>query len=256
MRCFLYIIVAFLSCSNFAQAQFDIPNRPSDEQQAFVYDYADLLPKAQKEALNLKLKRYADTTSTQIVFAIISSANGEELDGLGAKWGQKWGIGQKGKDNGILLILAVNDRKVDINTGYGIESILSDSDAERIVNRVLVPNFRNKNYYAGLDQGADAIFQGFQGEFKGSAAASDRIPWSFLLIMGVFLLIVILNVRNKNNGGGTTGSRNPGGSLLDIIVLSSLGRGGFGGGGSSSGGGFGGGFGGGGFGGGGAGGSW
>jgi uncharacterized protein len=75
------------------------------------------------------------------------------------------------------------------------------------------------------------------------------------LIMGVFLLIVILNVRNKNKGGGT-GSRNPGGSLLDIIVLSSLGRGGFGGGGSSSGGGFGGGFGGGGFGGGGAGGSW
>ena len=90
MKYFLYITLAFLSCSNFAQAQFDIPNRPSDGQQAFVYDYVDLLPKTQKEALNLKLKRYADTTSTQIVFAIISSANGEELDGLGAKWGQKW----------------------------------------------------------------------------------------------------------------------------------------------------------------------
>jgi uncharacterized protein len=255
MKYFLYIILAILSCSNVAQAQFDIPNRPSDGQQVFVYDYVDLLPKAQKEALNLKLKRYADTTSTQIVFAIISSANGEELDGLGAKWGQKWGIGQKDADNGILLILAVNDRKVDINTGYGIESILSDSDAERIVNRVLVPNFRSKNYYAGLDQGADAIFQGLQGEFKGSAATSDRIPWSFLLVMGVFLLLIILNVRNKNKGGGSSGGRGSNSSLLDIIVLSSLGRGGFGGG-SSSGGGFGGGFGGGGFGGGGAGGSW
>ncbi|WP_213522053.1 YgcG family protein [Nonlabens sp.] len=256
MKYFLYLILAFLSCSQLAQAQFDIPNRPSNGQQIFVYDYADLLPKAQKETLNLKLKRYADTTSTQIVFAIISTANGEELDELGAKWGQEWGIGQKGKDNGILLILAVNDRKVDINTGFGIESILSDADAERIVNRVLVPNFRNKNYYQGLDQGADAIFQGLQGEFKGSGATSDRIPWSLLLIIGVFLLILILNLRNKNKGNGTRGGRNAGPSLLDIIVLSSLGRGGFGGGGSGSGGGFGGGFGGGGFGGGGAGGSW
>ena len=255
MRCFLYIFVVFISCFNFAQAQFDIPSRPSDRKQVFVYDYVNILPKAQKEALNLKLKRYADTTSTQIVFAIIDSANGEELDALGAKWGESWGIGQKDADNGILLILAVKDRKVDINTGYGIESRLSDSDAERIVNRVLVPNFRSKNYYAGLDQGADAIFQGLQGEFKGSAAASDRIPWSFLLIIGVFLLVVILNLRNKNKGGGDSGGRNSNSSLLDIIVLSSLGRGGFGGGGSS-GGGFGGGFGGGGFGGGGAGGSW
>jgi uncharacterized protein len=261
MRYFLYIIVVVISSFNGIQAQFKIPEKPSDNKQVFLYDYAAILPDAQEKALNIKLKRYADSTSTQIVFAIINSSNGEELDVLGAKWGQEWGIGQKDADNGILLLLAVKDRKVDINTGYGIESILSDLDAERIVNRILVPNFKKQNYYAGLDQGADAIFQGLKGEFKGAPKNSSQIPWRLILLVGIVLFFVIMKIR-KNKGGNSDGSgRGSGVSFLDIIVLSSLGRGGFGGGGGgfgggSSGGGFGGGFGGGGFGGGGAGGSW
>jgi uncharacterized protein len=152
----------------------------------------------------------------------------------------------------MLLLLAVKDRKVDINTGYGIESRLSDLDAERIVNRILVPNFKKQNYYAGLDQGADAIFQGLQGEFKSVPKSSDQIPWQFIMLLGIVLFFVIMKARNKK--GGNSDGNGSGVSLLDIIVLSSLGRAGFGGGSSS--GGFGGGFGGGSFGGGGAGGSW
>jgi uncharacterized protein len=257
MRLFCLLILSVLAFSKLTYGQFEIPPKPADRKQVFVYDYAGLLPDSQEQALNVKLKRYADTTSTQIVYAIIKSSNGEELDLLGARWGQKWGIGQKGIDNGLLLLLAVNDRKVDINTGYGIEYRLSDSDAERIVNRVLIPNFKIQNYYSGLDQGADAIFQGLKGEFKGTPQSSNQIPWQFLLFFGIILLFIILNAKNRNNNGNN--GRNNGGSLLDIIILSNMGRGGFGGGGfggGSSGGGFGGGFGGGGFGGGGAGGSW
>jgi uncharacterized protein len=257
MRYFLYIILVFISSITAVQAQFKIPEKPSDSQQVFLYDYAAILPDAQEKALNIKLKRYADATSTQIVFAIINSSNGEELDVLGAQWGQEWGIGQKDADNGMLLLLAVKDRKVDINTGYGIESRLSDLDVERIVNRILVPNFKKENYYAGLDQGSDAIFQGLQGEFKGAPQSSDQIPWQFIMLLGIVLFFVIMKARKKN--GGDSGGGGSGVSFLDIIVLSSLGRGGFGGGGfggGNSGGGFGGGFGGGGFGGGGAGGSW
>jgi uncharacterized protein len=257
MRYFLYIILVFITSFNGVQAQFKIPEKPSDSKQVFLYDYAAILSDAQEKALNIKLKRYADATSTQIVFAIINSSNGEELDVLGAKWGQEWGIGQKNADNGMLLLLALKDRKVDINTGYGIESRLSDLDAERIVNRILVPNFKKQNYYPGLDQGADAIFQRLQGEFKSVPKSSDQIPWQFIMLLGIVLFFVIMKARNKN-GGNSDGSGS-GVPLLDIIVLSSLGRGGFGGGGfggGSSSGGFGGGFGGGSFGGGGAGGSW
>jgi uncharacterized protein len=257
MRSFLLIFLFFLGFSNLVYSQFDIPPKPAVSQQKPIYDYAGILTDSQVQSLNSKLKRYADTTSTQIVYAIIKSSNGEELDLLGARWGETWGIGQKGIDNGLLLILAVNDRKVDINTGYGIEYRLSDMDAERIVNQVLIPNFKNQNYYAGLDQGADAIFQGLKGEFKGTPQGKGQIPWQFLLFFGIILLFIILNAKKRNNDG--SGGRNNGGSLLDIIILSNMGRGGFGGGGfggGSSGGGFGGGFGGGGFGGGGAGGSW
>ncbi|WP_405371135.1 MULTISPECIES: TPM domain-containing protein [unclassified Nonlabens] len=262
MRYLFQILIVFIGFSNLAFGQFTIPAKPgSSSQTPYVYDAGQVLTPVQRTSLNNKLKRYADTTSTQLVFATIKSSNGEELDRLGARWGQEWGIGQKGKDNGILLILAINDRQVDINTGYGIESIMSDRDAERIVNRVLIPNFKNSNYYNGLNLGADAIFETLQGEFQGTAGSGQPFPWSVLLIFAVFLFFIIMNVKNKgnDNNGGRGGS---GGSLLDIIILSNMGRGGFGGGsfGGGSSGGFGGGgfggFGGGGFGGGGAGGSW
>ena len=94
-------------------------------------DYIDLLSSSQQNALESKLLRYADTTSTQIVIAIISTSKGEDLSLLGAKWGQSWGVGQAEKDNGIFIILAKDDRKIDINTGYGIEYRMSDRDAER-----------------------------------------------------------------------------------------------------------------------------
>ena len=101
-------------------------------------------------------------------WVIIPSTKGEDISFLGAKWGQKWGIGQKGKDNGILITLATQDRKVDINTGYGIETIITDRMAEQVINRIMIPQFKRGDYYAGLDQGSDAIFQMLQGKYKGS----------------------------------------------------------------------------------------
>lgn len=240
--------------SQSVSAQYDIPPKPSKE--TSVYDYIDLLTPSQKNALENKLIGYADSTSTQIVCVIIGSTKGEDISILGAEWGQKWGIGQKGEDNGILIILAKDDRRVDINTGYGIEYRITDLMSERIINRIMIPQFKEENYYAGLDQGSDAIFAALKGEFTedrdfGKNGGSP-IP-IFLIIIFVIIIISLMSKGGKGGGGG-------GGSLLDIIILSSLGRtGGFGGGGGSfggGGGGFGGGFGGGGFGGGGASGGW
>ena len=208
-----------------------------------------------KNALEQKLLGYADSTSTQIVVAIIDTSNGDDLALVGAKWGQAWGIGQADEDNGILIILAKDDRKIDINTGYGIEYRISDRTAEQIINRVMIPQFKSGNYYAGLDQGADALFDALNGEFSEERTFDDDFPLGRLLfILFVFLLIIII-LRSRGGKGGRGG----GGSLLDVIILSNMGRtGGFGsgGGGSFGGGGFGGGFGGGGFGGGGASGGW
>lgn len=258
-----YLLVCFLGIAMFfsdsATAQFDIPEIP--EKQTSLYDYISVLSPAQKSALESKLVRYADSTSTQIVIAIIGTSKGEDLSLLGAKWGQKWGIGQKDEDNGILILLAKDDRKIDINTGYGIEYRMSDRTTEQIINSIIIPQFKTGNFYEGLNQGSDAIFTALQGEFKEDRDFSEKDfdNYHFIIVFIVFIIIIIALSSKKNGRGGKGGGRKTGSSLLDIIILSNMGRtGSFGGSGGSfgGGGGFGGGFGGGGFGGGGAGGSW
>lgn len=266
---YLIPIVVFLFATQITTAQFDIPPVPTE--QTSVYDYVNLMSASQKTSLENKLIRYADSTSTQIVVVVIESTKGEDISFLGAKWGQKWGIGQADKDNGILITLATGDRRVDINTGYGIEYLVSDRDAERIINRVMIPQFKNGNYYAGLDQGADALFEYLNGNYTEDRDFSDNqegIPIGLIFFLFFIFIIFIIALSSKKNGGGgkgNDGTKSFGSSLLDVIILSNMGRtggfgggsGGFGGGGSfGGGGGFGGGFGGGGFGGGGASGGW
>ncbi|WP_432411711.1 TPM domain-containing protein [Rasiella sp. SM2506] len=255
---FLFTITAFLF-SNAVTAQYDVPPKPDwRKEQTSVFDYSKLLTATQKNALETKLIGYADSTSTQIVIVIINTSNGEDLSLLGAKWGQQWGIGQAKEDNGILIILAKEDRNIDINTGYGIEYRMTDRMTERIINQVIIPQFKQNNYYAGLDQGTDAIFQALNGEFKETRNLDDGFDFSASLILFFIFIIIMLILRRRNKGGGKNNGGRSGSSLLDVIILSNMGRtGGFGGGGSfGGGGGFGGGFGGGGFGGGGASGSW
>jgi uncharacterized protein len=267
------IVALLLLISGTAAAQFTIPEKPSTStEQVAVYDYINELPAGQKAALERKLIQYADTTSTQIVVAIISSTQGEDISLLGAKWGQKWGVGQKKEDNGIFIILAKDDRMVDINTGYGIEYLVTDRDAAQVINRIMVPQFKNGNYYSGLDQGTTALMQMLSGNYKGSRKSNESdFPIEPVGIFILFLIIVFILSRKNHRGGGRNGGQRRGASLLDVIILSNMGRGGFGGGfggggsgggfgggsgGGFGGGGFGGGFGGGGFGGGGASGGW
>ncbi len=259
------ILLLLLFCCTFSFAQFTIPDKPAE--QTSVYDYIHLLSPSEKTNLEQKLIRYSDSTSTQIVIAIINSTQGENINYLGAQWGQKWGIGQKGKDNGILVILAKDDRRVAINTGYGTEGTMTDAMSRRIIETVIIPEFKKGDYYAGLDRGSDAIFKVLTGEFKEdrSLGSKDKgFPFQSLFPILIFIIIlIILANKNKGSGGKNSGRRTSGPSIWDMIILSNMGRsgrsGGFSGGGFGGGfggGGFGGGFGGGGFGGGGASGGW
>ncbi|MEM9142050.1 MAG: TPM domain-containing protein, partial [Bacteroidota bacterium] len=145
-------------------AQFPIPEKPDKE--TSLYDNIKLLSEAQGRSLEQKLIRYSDSTSTQIVVAIISSTRGENINYLGAQWGEKWGIGQSDKDNGVLILLAKDDRRIAISTGYGVEGTLTDAMSRKIIEQVILPQFKQDNYYAGLDQGVDTIFQALSGQFK------------------------------------------------------------------------------------------
>lgn len=261
-------LLLFLLGTASVVAQYEIPEKPQGQDQTSVYDYIKLLSASQKNELEQKLIRYSDSTSTQIVVSIIKSTQGEEINYLAAQWGHQWGIGQADKDNGILILLAKGDRKIAISTGYGVEGSLTDAMSRRIIENVIIPQFKQDNYYAGLNDGADAIFKVLNGEFEEERTFTDSedFPLKSLLPFIIFFVILIILSSRKRRGGGKNGGRRSSGlDLWDIIILSNMGRGGhssssggfgggFGSGGSS--GGFGGGFGGGGFGGGGASGGW
>lgn len=262
---FLFLFLAV----QFTWAQFDIPPKP--EKQTSVYDYVNLLSPVEKNQLEQKLIRYADSTSTQIVTVIISSTEGENINYLGAQWGEKWGIGQADEDNGILILLARDDRRIAINTGYGVEEFLTDLMSKRIIEQLIIPEFKKGDYYGGLNAGADAIFQVLNGEFNeertfGNEQLTNQFERILPFLLFVIVMIIIMSRRNRGGGkGNNRGGRGGSGlDIWDIIILSNMGRGGYRGGSSSGGfggggfgsGGFGGGFGGGGFGGGGASGGW
>ncbi|WP_343617523.1 TPM domain-containing protein [Flavobacterium sp.] len=252
------LLIAFFT-GNSIFAQFDIPKKP--DFQTSVYDYANVLSASEKTQLEEKLIRYSDSTSTQIVVITIESLKGEDIGILTPKWAHAWGIGQGKEDNGVLILLAKTERKIWISPGYGLEDRLTAGIGGEIVRNIIIPEFKAGSYYNGLDKGADALFDVFKGKYKGERKQNKSKDFPILPFIVIVVIVLILLSRGKK-GGGNSGSSGGGPSLLDVIILSNLGRsggggfGGFGGGSSGGGGGFGGGFGGGGFSGGGSGGSW
>ena len=260
----LFFIAILCGQTLFSQG-FQIPEKPKF--QTSVYDYVNLLSPSQKASLENKLIKYSDTTSTQVVVAIINSTEGENIGYLATNWAHEWGIGQEKEDNGVFVLLAQNDRKITIRTGYGTEHLLTDYVSRQIIEYDIIPYFKQGDYYAGLDSGVEAIFKVMSGEYKGSRKQTKG-SGGFGFIVFIIILIVFFIIISSGNRGNRGGGRNYRKTdsvrdLLDIIILSNAGRGGFGGGsfgggssGGFGGGGFGGGFGGGGFGGGGATGGW
>ena len=246
---FILLIASF--SFSFCYAQFDIPKKP--DFQTSVYDYVNVLSPAEKSNLEQKLIKYSDTTSTQIVVAVIASTNGENINYLGAEWIKAWGIGQAKIDNGILIILAKDDRKIGINTGYGVEHLLTDAMSKRIIENEIIPYFKQDDYPGGLNKGVDAIFEVLNGEYQGSRKTSSKneFPTELIfIIIFIFIVILISISKNKRGGGGNRGHRSGAMDIFEAIILSNMGRGNYRGGGGFGGGSSGGGFGGGGFGGG------
>lgn len=264
-KLFLSIIIT-LFFVQISFGQFSIPEKP--KLQTSVYDYVNLFSESQKSGLEQKLIKYSDSTSTQIVLITIESTKGENIDILAANWGHSWGIGQEKEDNGILILLALNDKKIAIQTGYGIEHVLTDALSKRVIENIIIPEFKKGDFYIGLDKGVDVIFEILKGTYKNNKSENSEsggFP-SFIIIIIIFIvLLIIFSKNNKGGGGNGKGFRrdSTAADILETIILTRAGRGGgFGGGfgsgsgGSFGGGGFGGGFGGGGFGGGGASGGW
>jgi uncharacterized protein len=227
-----------------------------------VNDYANMLSQNEELRLERKLKNYNDTTSTQIVVVTLSDLGGQDIEMVATEIGHKWGVGQKGSDNGIVLLIKPKTRtekgQAFIATGYGIEGLIPDATAKLIVEEELIPNFKKEQYFKGIDEATHVMMQLCSGEFSAKEYNKKHNRFSFLkiLIPILFFFLIFGGVfgRTKRTQQGAIGRSLPFWILLSMMGSGSRHGGSFGNF-SSGGGGFGG-FGGGGFGGGGAGGSW
>lgn len=233
---------------------FPEPSSPAK----IVNDFADILNPEQENRLEQKLVAFDDSTSTQIAIVTMKDLDGEPASSYAPALAEKWGIGQKDRNNGLLILVSMdNPREVFIATGYGLEEFVPDATAKRIVDDHILPNFKQSAYFEGLDIATTDLEQLLRGTFKGFGNKKSKRggpgvpPW----IIVVFIILMVIFVSSKGGRGGRgRGIRTYGGPGWGGFPIGGFGGGGFGGG-SSGGGGFGG-FGGGSFGGGGAGGSW
>jgi uncharacterized protein len=234
-----------------------------------VTDYTNTLTAEQKQHLEDKLVAFNDSSSTQIAVVMIHSIGNYDVNEYAQKLGRAWGIGQKDKNNGIIVLVALDDHKLSIQTGYGVEGALPDIITQQIRVNDMNPRFKQGDYFGGLDAGTDDIIKYTKGEYKADKKASNKgdgggTPVGFIVIIVIVILIAVFRNRGGGGGGEVIGSRGSASPFWWFLAGSALGRGSSGGdgwggfsGGSGGGGGGGfGGFGGGSFGGGGSGGSW
>ena len=241
----------------FSQTFFDAKSllTPRTGKQKLVNDFAGVLTPDQQQVLESKLVQFDDSTSTQIAVVIIPNLDGYDVADYAVQLGRAWGVGGKQFNNGVVLLISKEDRKLNISTGYGVEGALPDITANHIINELIVPKFKGNDYYGGIDRGTDAIMKATLGEYKAPAGYRKNKGISpFRILFLIIIVIVILSALG--GGGGRGGSFMSRRGFAPIFFPGGGGGGGWSGGGGSSGGGGFGGFGGGSFGGGGSSGSW
>jgi uncharacterized protein len=258
MKRFLYSIFFILcTCNLFAQEVLPQPNPPR-----LVVDNANLLSPEQKQILEQKLETFSNTTSNQIAVVIIPTLNDIPIEDYAVKLFRNWGIGGSKHNNGVLLFIAANDHKIRIEVGYGLEGAITDVMSKDIIENDIAPNFREGNYYRGLDEATNSLAKAAAGEYteRGTSNTEDNGGGSILKFIIILIIVLIILGRNRRGGGGMMSRRGFGNWWVPGMFMGGgnwgRGSGGWGGGfGGGGGGGFGG-FGGGSSGGGGASGGW
>lgn len=209
-----------------------------------VNDFAGLLDESQRQALERKLENFDRETSTQIAVVTVTDLEGYAPADYAQRLHEQWGVGRKGKDNGILILVkpstADSRGEAFISVGYGLEGVVPDITAGRILDVEMIPAFREGNIYAGVDRSVDVLMQLTQGEFTAEEYNGAKGPGAVALIVFIVLLFMMLFFSSGRRRGGNDG-HSGGGWVPPMIFRGGSGGGSFGGfggfGGGSSGGG-------------------
>ncbi len=167
----------------------EIPERPLGR----VSDYAKILKPEKISTLETILSNYERETTNQIVIAIFNSLEGWDIEDFSIRLAEKWKIGQKGKDNGIIILVALEEKKIRIEVGYGLEGAVPDITARQIIDREIVPHFKKSDYFSGLRNGVDSLIKAIGGEYKVEKGTSGEVIVALIIlfIVMVFLLQIL-----------------------------------------------------------------
>lgn len=231
-----FVFILLLILQPLCAHALDFPAAPKQR----VNDYAGILKEPEKAELESLLQRHEQETSNQIVVAIFPSLEQESLEDFTNRLFERWRIGQKVNNNGVLLAVFLQDRKVRIEVGYGLEGKLTDALTSRIIRNELAPPFRNGQYGAGITAAAVAIQKAIAGEYKPAVPQKgpDQLPISpgTLIFLGFIFLYMIYRARNRGTYIDRRGRRRRDDSWF--IFPGGFGSGGGGGWGGGGGGGF------------------
>lgn len=192
-----------------------------------IHDEANVLSSNDKAMLEYIVKAEADSTSNQIAVLIIPSLEGDDIDSYTYRVFNEWKLGQAKRDNGVLFLISIEDRLMRIESGRGLEGVLTDAQSSRINRNQVAPYFRKGQYGEGVKAGVVAIIQSIRGEYKNdnpvkTIRGKKPFSWGSLII-----LLIIIFIMSRRGGGGKGGYMSRGGWILPM--------GGFGGGGGGGG---------------------
>ncbi len=216
------IFILFLCFSPLAEAQKKVPELWGQR----VHDEAKVLSPTTVEGLERRLKSFEDSTSNQIAVLIVSSLEGETIESYGIRVATEWKLGQAKNDNGVLLLVSIEDRKVRIEVGHGLEGVLTDALSSRIIRNEIAPNFRRGDYEAGITAAVDGIMKATKGEYQADNSASGRkrggggtglFGLIILVVLGVFTWTALF--AKGCAGWGTYGVLTPFYFILPGVAL-------------------------------------
>jgi uncharacterized protein len=208
----LLLLLSVLKLS-FGQSEKSLINNPPKLTE-YVTDETGTLEPDETIALKSKLRKFYDSTSTQIVVLLIPSLNGEPVETVANAIYHVNGIGGKGKDNGALLLISKGDRKIRIEVGYGLEGVLTDAMSKQIIQKEITPELKKDNYYKGIDNAVNSIIALSKGEFtkvisenKGSNPSLLEVLAYLIPVLLFIIVITILvkNIKRKSTGLGSSG---------------------------------------------------
>jgi uncharacterized protein len=185
----VYLFLLAMASFTVAKAQREIPELWGTH----VHDEANILQHATVDGLERKLSAHQDSTSNEIGILIISSLEGDALEDYSMRVVEKWRLGKKGKDNGVLLLIVVDEHKMRIETGYGLEGVLTDAVCSRIIRNEIAPYFRQNNYDEGLVAGINAIVKAIGGEYKADDESDKPVDlaWKEKMLIGLFVFGIL-----------------------------------------------------------------